>query len=80
MPTPLSLTANWTQRRYGDAVPFYQEIRRDQRTMASVSVTRHFFQYFFASLEYSFIGNRSNADLFTYTKQLYTLNVGVFYK
>lgn len=77
--TEVNVFYNWSGRRFDDAPTLYNEIRKDQRHIVTAAVSQRFLKYLFASVEYSFIDNRSNADLYSYSKNVYTFNLGAVY-
>ncbi len=77
--TEAKMIYNWIQRRYEKETPLYDEARRDQRSIITFALNQRFMRYLFASIEFSSIDNRSNADLFRYRKNLFAMNVGFIY-
>ncbi|MBI9085220.1 MAG: DUF560 domain-containing protein [Desulfobacterales bacterium] len=75
--TELFVFYRWFKRKYEDNPPLYADNREDKRNTVSATVSQRFMKYYFASLGYTYMDNRSNAGLYSFDKNMITFNVGV---
>lgn len=55
----------------------YSDDRKDRRNSFTATLSQRFRKHFFVSLGYTYTQNNSNADLFDFDKNTYTLSIGV---
>lgn len=77
--TELLLEYEWRDREYDDPPEFYMADREDTRNMFNAIISQKLNDFFFVSLEFQYIDNNSNADLFDYEKTSFGLKLGIVY-
>jgi hypothetical protein len=61
---------------YDDKPLLYTEDRKDKRRAFTAVLSQQFYKYFFASIEFNYTDNNSNAELYTFDKETYAFNMG----
>lgn len=75
----LLLGYQWFKREY-DAPPLlYESDREDTRHTFRAALSKQFHQHIFGSLDFGYISNDSNAELFTFDQTTFSMNVGVLF-
>ncbi len=69
----------WRERQYRDNPLLYGDKREDSTNRISATVSRTFLERFFASFEWTYVENDSNAELYEFEKTTYALNAGVIF-
>ncbi|MDQ5984960.1 MAG: hypothetical protein CSYNP_00658 [Syntrophus sp. SKADARSKE-3] len=77
--TDIFLKYQYGERDYKQPPILYTEDRVDRRHSFTAVISQDFLKYFFASFVFNYIDNRSNLDLFSFTKQTYTFSVGFYF-
>ena len=67
----------WFERKYKGKPPRYTEDREDERNTISATISQRFMKHYFASFGYTYMDNRSNAELYSFDKNIITFNMGV---
>jgi tetratricopeptide (TPR) repeat protein len=74
--TELFVQYLWTKKDF-DEKPFpYFKGREDKRDGITAIVSQGFLKYFYTSFAYTYADNNSNADLYDYDRNTYTLSLG----
>jgi len=73
----VSLTYTHSERSYGAKPLLFAEEREDRRDVISVRIGYRFPKNISASLDYTYLKNHSNADLYEFDKNIVALNVGL---
>lgn len=66
----------WTQKDYEGVPMLYSDKRKDKRHSIMAVLSQEFFKYFFASFAYGYIDNDSNAGLYEFDRNTYTISLG----
>lgn len=77
--TDFFLKYQYGERDYKQPPLLYTEDRVDRRHSVTAVISQDFLKHFFASFIFNYIDNKSNLDLFSFTKQTYTLSVGFYF-
>ena len=80
--TELFLRYRWNDRKYKTPPPAfwgYTDYRVDRKDMYTVVLSQAFLKYCFASFAFNYTDNKSNADLYKFDKETYTLMLGFFF-
>ena len=77
--TELFLKYQGAIKNYNDPPLLYTDNRVDRRHILTAVVSQEFYKHFFASFAFNYIDNNSNAELYDFDKQTYTLSVGCYF-
>lgn len=77
--TDLFLRYQLGERDYKAAPVLYDDERVDRRQSWSVVLSQEFLKHYFASFAFNYIDNHSNDELYSFTKETYTLSVGFYF-
>lgn len=79
--TELFLRYRWNDRKYKTAPAqwWYPDYRVDRKDAYTVVLSQSFLKHCFASFAFNYIDNKSNADLYKFDKETYTLMLGVYF-
>jgi hypothetical protein len=66
----------WSKKDYNDIPPDYTEIREDTVNDVIAVLTQYFLTNWFASFSYTYLDNDSNAEIYSYDKSTYALELG----
>lgn len=77
--TELLIEYEWRAREYDDPPEFYTVDREDTRNTFNVIISQKLNDLFFVSVEFLYIDNNSNADLFDYEKTSFGVKLGIVY-
>jgi tetratricopeptide (TPR) repeat protein len=66
----------WTQKDYKEAPLLYSDERVDRQNSITAILSQEFLKYLYTSFVFTYVKNRSNAELYSYDQTTYTLNVG----
>jgi tetratricopeptide (TPR) repeat protein len=79
--TELFLRYRWNDRRYKTppAQFWYPDDRIDRKDVYTVVLSQGFLKYCFASFAFNYTDNKSNADLYKFDKETYTLMLGFYF-
>ena len=79
--TELFLRYRWNDRKYKTAPVqwWYPDYRVDRKNVYTVALSQAFLKHFFASFAFNYTDNKSNADLFSFDKETYTVMLGFYF-
>lgn len=75
----LMLGYQWVKREYDAAPLLYESDREDTRHTFRAALSQRVYKHLFWSLDFGYINNDSNADLFTFDQTTFSMNVGVLF-
>jgi hypothetical protein len=67
------------ERNYKAAPVLYNDERVDRRQSWSFVLSQEFLKNYFTSFAFNYIDNHSNDELYSFTKETYTLSVGFYF-
>ena len=77
--TDLFLRYQLGERNYKAAPVLYNDERVDRRQSVSAVLSQEFLKHYFTSFAFNYIDNHSNDELYSFTKETYTLSVGFYF-
>jgi tetratricopeptide (TPR) repeat protein len=77
--TEFFLRYQWSQRDFKEKPLLYEDYRVDRRQMITAVVSQGFYKHYFASFAFNYINNHSNAELYNFDKETYTLSLGFYF-
>lgn len=77
--TDLFFKIKSAEREYDDNPPLFSADRADRRNTFTAAVSQQFLKRYFVSLSYVYMDNDSNADLYSFTKNIITLDAGIVF-
>ncbi len=77
--TDLFLRYQLGERNYKAAPVLYNDERVDRRQSWSIVLSQEFLKHYFTSFAFNYIDNHSNDELYSFTKETYTLSVGFYF-
>jgi tetratricopeptide (TPR) repeat protein len=77
--TEVFLRYLWAQRDYKEKPLLYTNDRTDRRHMVTAVVSQGFYTHYFGSFAFNYIDNGSSTELYSYSKETYTLSVGFYF-
>ncbi len=77
--TEIFLRYLWSQRDFKEKPLLYEDCRVDRRQMITAVVSQGFYKHYFASFAFNYIDNHSNAELYNFDKETFTLSVGFYF-